>query len=115
MRADGSRDEVALPQSVRAREDASVDGTSGDGTSPRAIYLTPAGRLFNQAMAADFAREEELVIVCGRYEGIDQRVIDRYISDEVSIGDYVLSSGDFQKFRLRLNLSVNRLSEERPE
>jgi tRNA (guanine37-N1)-methyltransferase len=60
----------------------------------RAVYVTPSGRLFNQAMAADFAREEELVIVCGRYEGIDQRVIDRYITDEVSIGDYVLSSGE---------------------
>jgi tRNA (guanine37-N1)-methyltransferase len=45
-------------------------------------------------MAADFAREAELVVVCGRYEGIDQRVIDRYVTDEVSIGDYVLSSGE---------------------
>jgi len=60
----------------------------------RVVYVTPSGRLFNQAMAADFAREAELVIVCGRYEGIDQRVIDRYVTDEVSIGDYVLSSGE---------------------
>ena len=45
-------------------------------------------------MAADFSSEEELLIVCGRYEGIDQRVIDRYVTDEVSIGDYVLSSGE---------------------
>jgi tRNA (guanine37-N1)-methyltransferase len=62
--------------------------------SKRTVYVTPSGRLFNQAMAADFSRETELVIVCGRYEGIDQRVIDRYVSDEVSIGDYVLSSGE---------------------
>jgi tRNA (guanine37-N1)-methyltransferase len=45
-------------------------------------------------MAADFSREAELVLVCGRYEGVDQRVIDRYVTDEVSIGDYVLSSGE---------------------
>jgi tRNA (guanine37-N1)-methyltransferase len=60
----------------------------------RTLCLTPSGRLFNQAMAHDLAREEALVIVCGHYEGIDQRVIDRYVTDEVSIGDYVLSSGE---------------------
>jgi len=69
---------------------------AGDPSLPRkrAVFVTPAGRLFNQAMAADFSREAELIIVCGRYEGVDQRVIDRYITDEVSIGDYVLSSGE---------------------
>jgi len=60
----------------------------------RTIYVTPSGRLFNQAMAADFAKEEKLVILCGRYEGIDQRVIDTRVTDVVSIGDYVLSSGE---------------------
>ena len=67
-----------------------VAGSSGK----RAIFVTPSGRLFNQAMAADFSRETELVLVCGHYEGVDQRAIDRYITDEVSIGDYVLSSGE---------------------
>ena len=60
----------------------------------RTIYLTPSGRLFNQAMAAEFAREPHLVVICGRYEGIDQRIIDRYVDDEVSVGDFVLSSGE---------------------
>jgi len=60
----------------------------------RTIYVTPSGRLFNQAMAADFAKEENLVVLCGRYEGIDQRIIDTRVSDVVSIGDYVLSSGE---------------------
>jgi tRNA (guanine37-N1)-methyltransferase len=60
----------------------------------RTVFVTPSGRLFNQEMAADFSREVELVLVCGRYEGIDQRVIERYVTDEVSIGDYVLSSGE---------------------
>lgn len=60
----------------------------------RVIYLTPGGRLFNQSLAEEFAREHEIVLICGRYEGIDQRIIDEYVDDEVSIGDYVLSSGE---------------------
>lgn len=62
--------------------------------SVRTVYVTPSGRLFNQKMAEELSREEGLVIVCGRYEGVDQRVIDTRITDEVSIGDYVLSSGE---------------------
>ncbi len=60
----------------------------------RVVYMSPGGRLFNQAYARELAREERLVILCGRYEGVDQRVIDSYVSDEISIGDYVLSSGE---------------------
>ena len=60
----------------------------------RVIYLTPSGRLFNQELAKELACEQELVLICGRYEGIDQRIIDRYVDDEISIGDYVLSSGE---------------------
>ncbi len=60
----------------------------------RTVFVTPSGRLFNQAYAADLAREERLVVVCGRYEGVDQRIIDEYVDDEISIGDYVLSSGE---------------------
>ncbi len=60
----------------------------------RTVYLTPGGRLFNQAYARDLAKEPELVLICGRYEGIDQRTIDKYVDDEISIGDYVLSSGE---------------------
>lgn len=60
----------------------------------RTVFVTPGGRLFNQAYARDLARERELVILCGRYEGVDQRIVDKYVSDEISIGDYVLSSGE---------------------
>jgi tRNA (guanine37-N1)-methyltransferase len=60
----------------------------------RTVYVTASGRLLNQALAKELAAEPELVIVCGRYEGIDQRIIDSYVSDEISIGDYVLSSGE---------------------
>jgi tRNA (guanine37-N1)-methyltransferase len=60
----------------------------------RVIYLSPSGRPFNQALAGELAAYEELILLCGRYEGIDQRIIDLYIDEEVSVGDYVLSSGE---------------------
>lgn len=67
-----------------------------DAGSPgaRTVFMSPGGRLFNQAYARELANEDELIIICGRYEGIDQRIIDKYVSDEISIGDYVLSSGE---------------------
>ncbi len=65
-----------------------------DARSARVVYVTPGGRLFNQAYARELAQEDRLVILCGRYEGIDQRIIDEYVSDEISLGDYVLSSGE---------------------
>ncbi len=69
---------------------------SVDALSPakRVIYLSPSGKPFTQRMAREFSREAELVLVCGRYEGVDQRIIDKYVDDEVSVGDYVLSSGE---------------------
>ena len=58
------------------------------------IYVTPSGRPFNQAKALSLSRKDELVFICGRYEGIDQRIIDLYVDEEISIGDYVMSSGE---------------------
>ena len=60
----------------------------------RVIYVTPSGKPFTQRYAEMLAREENLVFVCGRYEGIDQRIIDEYVDDEISVGDYVMSSGE---------------------
>ena len=60
----------------------------------RVIYVTPGGKPFTQAKALELSRESEIVIICGRYEGIDQRIIDRYVDEEISIGDYVMSSGE---------------------
>jgi tRNA (guanine37-N1)-methyltransferase len=68
--------------------------SSPKGLKPRTIYLSPSGKSFNQALARELALEKELILLCGRYEGIDQRIIDRYIDDEISVGDYVLSSGE---------------------
>ncbi|MEZ0536182.1 tRNA (guanosine(37)-N1)-methyltransferase TrmD [Caldicellulosiruptoraceae bacterium PP1] len=61
----------------------------------RVIYLTPQGKLFNQELAKELSREEELVIICGHYEGIDERIIDLIVTDEISIGDYVLTGGEY--------------------
>ncbi len=61
---------------------------------PRTIYLTPQGKRFDQKMAAELAKEEQLVFVCGHYEGIDERVLEEIVSDYVSIGDYVLTGGE---------------------
>jgi len=62
--------------------------------SPRVIYLSPSGKPFTQELAKELASEQELILICGRYEGIDQRIIDKYVDDEISVGDYVLSSGE---------------------
>lgn len=60
----------------------------------RVIFPSPSGKLFTQSYAEELSREENLVFICGHYEGLDQRVIDSYVDDEISIGDYVLSSGE---------------------
>lgn len=64
------------------------------GKSPRVVYLSPQGQTFNQQMAEELAREEELVLLCGHYEGIDERVLEEIVTDYVSIGDYVLTGGE---------------------
>lgn len=62
--------------------------------SPRVVYVTPRGTTFSQEMARELAREEDLVILCGHYEGIDERVLEEIVTDYVSIGDYVLTGGE---------------------
>ena len=61
---------------------------------PRVIYLTPQGRVFSQPLAQELAGEEDLVFLCGHYEGIDERVLEEVVTDYVSIGDYVLTGGE---------------------
>lgn len=60
----------------------------------RTIFLSPQGKTFNQSMAEEFAKEEELVFLCGHYEGIDERVLEEIVTDYVSVGDYVLTGGE---------------------
>lgn len=61
---------------------------------PRTVYVTPQGSVFKQSMAVDLAKEEDLIILCGHYEGVDERVLEEIVTDYVSIGDYVLTGGE---------------------
>ena len=82
---------VIQPEPVyQAYEAACANMTS----KPRVIYLTPQGKVFNQSMAEEFAKEENLIFLCGHYEGIDERVLEEIVTDNVSIGDYVLTGGE---------------------
>lgn len=67
---------------------------SVDGLSRRVVYPSPSGVAFTQHYAEELAESDDLVFICGRYEGVDQRIIDMYVDDEISIGDYVISSGE---------------------
>ena len=64
------------------------------GKTPRVIYMTPQGRTFNQQIAEELAGEEDLVFLCGHYEGIDERVLEMIVTDQLSAGDYVLPGGE---------------------
>lgn len=64
------------------------------GKKPRVIYMTPQGTVFNQTIAGELAKEEDLVFLCGHYEGIDERALNLVATDFLSIGDYVLTGGE---------------------
>ena len=74
--------------------DACQDIIKRSNLKPRVLYMSPKGKAFNQEMAANLAKEEHLIFLCGHYEGIDQRVLDRIVTDEVSLGDFVLTGGE---------------------
>lgn len=74
--------------------EAIVKKLGREDNPPRVIYLTPQGSVFKQSMARDFAKEEDLILLCGHYEGIDERVLEEIVTDNVSIGDYVLTGGE---------------------
>jgi tRNA (guanine37-N1)-methyltransferase len=74
---------------------AAVEGVLGESTtSVPVILLTPQGRTFSQRVAAELARHERLALICGRYEGVDERIRQHLASDEISVGDYVLTGGE---------------------
>lgn len=64
------------------------------GTGVRVVLLSPQGRVFDQKLAADLSKDKQIILICGRYEGVDERVAEALITDEISIGDYVLSGGE---------------------
>ena len=71
-----------------------VEAITHGSRDPNVVLLSPQGRLFTQRVAEEFSRRSQVVLVCGRYEGVDQRVVEHLVNDEVSIGDYVLSGGE---------------------
>lgn len=75
-------------QSVMDRLDPSME------KKPRVLYMTPQGRTFSQQMAEELSKEEDLILLCGHYEGIDERVLEMIVTDNVSIGDFVLTGGE---------------------
>lgn len=80
----------ALEEQIIGKKEESGDVVK----KPRVIYLSPQGRTFNQEMAEEFAKEDDLIFLCGHYEGIDERVLEEIVTDYVSIGDYVLTGGE---------------------
>ena len=68
--------------------------TAGMETKPRVIYTTPQGKVFTQAAAKELAKEESLIFLCGHYEGVDERILEEIVTDNYSIGDYVLTGGE---------------------
>ena len=75
--------------------------------NPRVIYLTPKGKVHSQEIAKDMSLSDDIILLCGHYEGIDQRIIDLIVTDEISIGDYVLTGGELPA--LILIDSISRL------
>jgi tRNA (guanine37-N1)-methyltransferase len=73
---------------------AAIEATLEAGGGRRIVYLTPSGQRFTQRVAGELSLEPAVTLLCGRYEGVDQRVIDAFVTDELSIGDYVLSGGE---------------------
>lgn len=82
---------VMQPEPVYRAYQSIMDRING---KVRVIYMTPQGKVFNQSMAEELAEEENLIFLCGHYEGIDERVLNKIVTDNVSIGDYVLTGGE---------------------
>jgi tRNA (guanine37-N1)-methyltransferase len=86
---------VMMPEPLSKATAAARQRQKSAGVNrPRVVHLTPQGRLLNHALVMELAAEQGIVLVAGRYEGIDERAIAREIDDEISIGDYVLSGGE---------------------
>lgn len=87
-----TENEAALAEQAKIPEQSKAAENEGKWT--RVVYLSPQGNVFNQKMAEELAQEEDLILLCGHYEGIDERVLEEIVTDYVSIGDYVLTGGE---------------------
>ena len=87
--------EIAIRKQKKCVPDTDLQQSAQNlQVKPRVIYLTPQGKVFKQSMAKEFALEEDLIFLCGHYEGIDERVLEEIVTDYISIGDYVLTGGE---------------------
>lgn len=77
----------------KRKENDNLD-SDAEVKKPRVVYMTPQGKVFNQKIAEELAKEEDLLLLCGHYEGIDERVLEMIVTDNISIGDYVLTGGE---------------------
>jgi tRNA (guanine37-N1)-methyltransferase len=73
---------------------ACIEKVKAERPAARVILTTPQGKPFNQALAGELAREKEILIICGRYEGVDERIRELFVDDEISLGDFVLTGGE---------------------
>lgn len=85
---------IFKPEPVFEAVTAVKDQITDEAAEPPIILLSPQGRLFNQQIAAELSTHNRLILLCGHYEGIDERVVQHLITDEISIGDYVLTGGE---------------------
>ncbi len=74
--------------------DCYTDITGSMEKKPRVVYMTPQGKVFSQSIAQELAKEEDLIFLCGHYEGVDERILEEIVTDNLSIGDYVLTGGE---------------------
>lgn len=86
-----------------------LDITKDMAEKPHTIYMSPKGKLFTQQKAKEFLTKENIFIICGHYEGVDQRIIDKIVDEEISVGDYVLTGGELPA--LIVTDAVSRLCE----
>lgn len=82
---------IMTPQPIY---DAYMSIREGLGYKPLTIYLSPQGKVFNQTITKELSKEEHIVLLCGHYEGVDQRVLDEIVDMEISVGDFVLTGGE---------------------
>src|ERR1043166_1847756 len=87
---------VLKPEPIFAAVESLAGARRREAVAPnkRVVLLSPQGKQFTQSVAGEFAKCEQIVLICGRYEGVDERVAEALVTDEVSIGDYVLSGGE---------------------
>ena len=90
----GTAEREILCQETESEASSPEKTASETGRRPRTVYLSPQGGVFTQKMAEELAQEEDLILLCGHYEGIDERVLEEIVTDYVSIGDYVLTGGE---------------------